>query len=183
MVMSAEENSCCRMIKPMRRRSLHIPRNPGPNGRKGVRGFPANSSYLQLPCTEIAGDPVYHRRSHQPQQAGLSRRWSAFRIARVEEHPVETRRTRHPCEQGFSFEMLYPSVKTISTHGRGHARSGEVGPVDIPDFQEIWSRLEEIIRSGITVRTLARGVPNHLQWLNEGIAVTTKRGREVLPRE
>src|SRR5690606_22188110 len=57
MVMSAEENSCCRMIKPMRRRSLHIPRNPGPNGRKGVRGFPGNSSYLQLPCTEIAGDP------------------------------------------------------------------------------------------------------------------------------
>jgi len=55
--------------------------------------------------------------------------------------------------------------------------------MDTPDFQEIWRRLEEIIGSGITVRTLARGVPNYLQWLNEGIAVTTKRGREVLPRE
>src|SRR5690606_21106193 len=34
------------------------------SNRKGVRGFHEDSFSRQLDCTKIAGEPVYHRRSH-----------------------------------------------------------------------------------------------------------------------
>src|SRR5690606_21872400 len=52
------------MTKPLLRRNPHIPRSSTRSNRKGVRGFHEDSSSRQLDCTKIAGESVYHRRSH-----------------------------------------------------------------------------------------------------------------------
>src|SRR5690606_25984104 len=67
--LDGDGNVCWRKLlmpndKPLLRRNPHIPRSSTRSNRKGVRGFHEDSSSRQLDCTKIAGESVYHRRSH-----------------------------------------------------------------------------------------------------------------------